>query len=96
VALAKLNAVDGSTGAPTRSIERLRWRFEHQLRDLSADGDRDHAERHAAARRLHMSVVNAQREEAVRLRDHGEISDDVLYRVLRSLDLEEEQLDAED
>ena len=38
-------------------------------------------------------VLEAQRREIVRLRNEGEISNDVMHRIERELDLEDERLE---
>jgi hypothetical protein len=38
-------------------------------------------------------VIDAQRSELVRLRNAGEISNEVMHRLERELDLEEERLE---
>jgi len=49
----------------------------------------------AAYRRLRRLMLSAERDEFVRARDQGEIDDEVLFRVLRELDLEEAALSRE-
>ena len=49
----------------------------------------------AAYRRLRRVMLSAERDEFVKARDKGEIDDEVLFRVLRELDLEEAALSRE-
>ncbi len=49
----------------------------------------------AAYRRLRRVMLGAERDEFVKARDNGEIDDEVLFRVLRELDLEEAALSRE-
>ena len=49
----------------------------------------------AAYRRLRRVMLSAERDEFVKARDSGEIDDEVLFRVLRELDLEEAALSRE-
>ena len=49
----------------------------------------------AAYRRLRRIMLDAEREVFVKARDRGEIDDEVLFRVLRELDLEEAALSRE-
>lgn len=49
----------------------------------------DEADRFEAQRRLLRAVYNAEREAVIRLRDAGEISDEVLQTVTREIDLAE-------
>jgi monovalent cation/hydrogen antiporter len=49
----------------------------------------------AAYRRLRRVMLSAERDEFIKARDQGEIDDEVLFRVLRELDLEEAALSRE-
>ncbi|MET9228706.1 Na+/H+ antiporter [Lentzea sp. NPDC003310] len=49
----------------------------------------------AAYRRLRRVMLSAERDEFVKARDAGEIDDEVLFRVMRELDLEEAALSRE-
>lgn len=49
----------------------------------------------AAYRRLRRVMLSAERDEFIKARDKGEIDDEVLFRVLRELDLEEAALSRE-
>ncbi|MFD5824573.1 Na+/H+ antiporter [Lentzea sp. NPDC060358] len=49
----------------------------------------------AAYRRLRRVMLAAERDEFVKARDNGEIDDEVLFRVMRELDLEEAALSRE-
>ncbi|MCC6313219.1 MAG: Na+/H+ antiporter [Thermomicrobiales bacterium] len=90
-ALGRLDAIAGDGSWPAHAIATLRERFEHEaalLADLGAH--REQAAGHVASeRRLRQEVLRAEREAVVRLRDEGEISDQVLRRVGRDIDLEE-------
>ena len=58
------------------------------------DGDDDgYEERADAWRRLMYDVYDAQREALVRMRNRGEISDEVRRKIERDLDLEESRLE---
>lgn len=50
-------------------------------------------ERSLAYQRTVRDLLDAQRSELVRLRDGGEISDEVLHAVTRELDLEDQRLE---
>jgi CPA1 family monovalent cation:H+ antiporter len=47
-------------------------------------------------RRMRLAMIDAEQRALIRLRDRGEIGDDVMRRVLRELDLEQELLDSRD
>lgn len=65
---------------------------------LASDTDEDAAEadlderRAGSYQRLRIEMIDAERNELIRLRDDGEISDGVLHRVERDLDLEQSLL----
>jgi monovalent cation/hydrogen antiporter len=84
-------------------IETLRSQYGHRASDLdertqAADGSADSLSavdqelfEHRAIRR---AVIDAERDAVIRLRDDGEISDEVLRRVERDLDLEQLRMEA--
>jgi CPA1 family monovalent cation:H+ antiporter len=84
-------------------IDTLRSQYSHRARDLdeqtqAADGSVDGLSavdqeliEHRAIRR---SIIDAERNAVIQLRDDGEISDQVLRRVERDLDLEQVRMDA--
>jgi hypothetical protein len=56
-------------------------------------GDGDGLEnRSAAYQRLLRELLRAQRRTLIRLRNEGQISDEVMHRIERELDLEESRL----
>lgn len=65
-------------------------RFGARTGDVEDDG---YEERSVAYQRMVHEVIGAQREELVRLRNTGEISDEVRRRIERELDLEESRLE---
>ena len=79
-----------------RIVKDLRERHSHRAhrygesRDAEVAHDREEREEY---RRLRRQMIDAERRELIRLRDHGKIGDDVLRRVQRDLDLEETLLD---
>ena len=78
------------------SVQRARNLLDYRARRFGAlaDGDGDgFEERTDAWRRLMYDLYDAQRDELVRLRNRGEISDEVRRRVERDLDLEESRLE---
>jgi len=92
VALARLDTLARELQAPAAAVERARAELLHELRDLHGS-DPHHQWEDATTRRLQLELVDTQRQEAVRLRDRSIIGDDVLYHLLRALDLEEARLD---
>ena len=78
-------------------IDQLRTQYEHRVSHIEVDGDgpRDEAERELLEhRQIRRAVIEAERGAAIRLRDGGRISDEVMRRVERDLDLEELRLEA--
>jgi len=57
---------------------------------LADDGYQD---RSLAYQRLVRELLEAQRREIVRLRNQGEISNEVMHRIERDLDLEDSRLE---
>lgn len=57
------------------------------------DGDEDLEERSRTYQRTVHEVLAAERGAIIRLRDEGEISDEVMHAIERELDLEEERLE---
>jgi CPA1 family monovalent cation:H+ antiporter len=96
-ALARLEelAVEGWTRDDT--VERMRGLYQFRRRRLKAragylaeDGSQD---RSLAYQRLVRELLEAQRREIVRLRNRGEISNEVMHRIERDLDLEDSRLE---
>jgi monovalent cation/hydrogen antiporter len=78
-------------------IDQLRTQYEHRVSHIEPDGDgpRDEAEKELLEhRRIRHAVIEAERTAVIGMRDAGRISDDVLRRVERDLDLEELRLEA--
>ena len=78
------------------TVRRLRGMYEFRQRRFTSlrDGDETHEDRSAAYRRLTHAVIAAQREALLELRNAGRITDEVMRRVERDLDLEESRLEA--
>lgn len=72
-------------------IDQLKTRYDHEASHLGprTEGPPDAAEQEALEHlEIRTAVVAAQREAVIRLRDDGVISDDILHRIERDLDLE--------
>ncbi|GLZ33261.1 putative Na+/H+ antiporter [Lentzea sp. NBRC 105346] len=83
-------------GVPAHVIDRLRVIAEHRGNAAWERLGRQESESPAAAyRRLRRTMLEAERQVFVTARDTGEIDDEVLFRVLRELDLEEAALSRE-
>ncbi len=87
----------GKNEAIAHAYDDLIDRYEHRLADVSDDEDK---ERSATKAEVYQELVHAargalqvERRALIRLRDEGSISDDVMRKVERELDLEESKLD---
>jgi CPA1 family monovalent cation:H+ antiporter len=96
-ALARLEELREVDWARNDTIERVsrsygfrRSRFAARTGEVE---DRDYEQRSQAYQRLLHEVIQSQREALLQLRNAGEISNDVMRRVERELDLEEERLE---
>ena len=79
------------------TAERLRGLYRFRIDRFSAridpDGDGKIEKRSAKYQRLRRELLEAERHAVVELRNTGEISDEVMRRVERDLDLEVSRLD---
>jgi monovalent cation/hydrogen antiporter len=97
-AIALIDEVAPEEWVRDQSAERMRNLYQFRIRRFAArfDGDDDGAieEGSQAYQRLRRLALDAEREEIVRLRNQGRISDEIMHRVERDLDLEDTRLDA--
>jgi Na+/H+ antiporter len=98
VALARLDELAEEEWTYDETVERMRGLYRYRSRRFAAragetdDGDGiEH--RSLKYQKLVRMVLEAQRAELVRLRNAGEISNDVMHRLERELDLEDERLE---
>src|SRR6266545_1265827 len=96
-ALARLEELAGEEWTRDDTVERMRGLYQFRRRRLKAragyledDGSQD---RSLAYQRLVRELLEAQRREIVRLRNQGEISNEVMHRIERDLDLEDSRLE---
>ena len=79
------------------TVERLHGLYDFRRRRLKARGgyleDDGTEDRSLAYQRLVRELLQAQREAIVRLRNQGAISNDVMHRIERELDLEDSRLE---
>jgi Na+/H+ antiporter len=80
------------------TIDRMRTFYDYRRRRFRArhDGDEDEDRYEARSdqyRRAVREVIDAQRRALVQMRNEGQISDDVMRRIERDLDLEETRLE---
>lgn len=89
-ALARIDELAREEAVATDVVDLLRRHYSHEAQ-LLAGGDGVEPSMNAAQQeiRLRREILEAQRVAVSRLRDQGAISDDVMRRVQRELDLEE-------
>jgi CPA1 family monovalent cation:H+ antiporter len=79
------------------TAERMAALYQYRQRRLKARAgkieDDGYEDRSAAYQRMVHEVLEAQRQAIVRLRNEGEISNDVMHRIERELDLEDQRLE---
>jgi len=96
-AVRRINELIAEDWVREESAERLRALYEFRIRRFRArfdDGDDGAIEAGSQAyQRLRREVLEAERTEIIRLRNAGEIDDDVMRRVERDLDLEDTRLE---
>jgi monovalent cation/hydrogen antiporter len=96
-ALARLEELAAEEWTRDDTVERMRGLYQFRRRRLQAragyledDGSQD---RSLAYQRLVRELLEAQRREIVLLRNQGEISNEVMHRIERDLDLEDSRLE---
>ncbi len=96
-ALERLEELAGEDWTQDDTVQRVRGLYEYRRRRFEARADGDGSdgieERSAAYQRLQRELLNAQRDELTRLRRNREISDDVMRKVQRDIDLEDTRLE---
>jgi CPA1 family monovalent cation:H+ antiporter len=97
-ALARLDELAGERWVRADTVQRLRsfYQFRRRLLKARAGIHEDHGyeERSQAYRRTVQELLEAQRQAIVRLRNQGAISNDVMHRIERDLDLEDSRLES--
>ena len=96
-ALAQLDELSGEEWTREDTIERMRRAYEYRKRRFAARAgkieDDGYEDRSLAYQHLVQIVLAAQRDALVDLRNRGEISNELMNRVVRELDLEESRLE---
>jgi Na+/H+ antiporter len=97
-ALARLEELESEAWVLDDTAERLRGLYRFRIDRFSAridpDGDGKIEKRSLKYQRLRRELLDAERRAVVELRNTGEISDEVMRRVERDLDLEVSRLDS--
>jgi monovalent cation/hydrogen antiporter len=96
-ALARLEELGAEDWTRDDTIERMTGLFDYRRRRLKARAgkieDDGYEDRSQAYQRTLREVLEAQRAAVVALRNDGTISNDVMHRIERELDLEDERLE---
>jgi CPA1 family monovalent cation:H+ antiporter len=96
-ALARIDELAGEEWTRDDTIERMRGAYEYRKRRLAARAgkieDEGFEDRSVAYQALVREILEAQRAAVVRLRNEGTISNDMMHRIERELDLEDERLE---
>jgi Na+/H+ antiporter len=98
VALVRLDELAAAEWTRDDTADRMRQMYEYRRSRLAARaGETDDSDgfehRSVKYQKMVRSVLQAQREELVRLRNSGAISNEVMHRLERELDLEDERLE---
>jgi monovalent cation/hydrogen antiporter len=97
-ALAQIDELKGQDWTRDDTVDRLRGVYDYRKRRLAAragkiEDDEGYEDRSLAYQQMVQSVLGAQRDALVRLRDRGELSNEAMNRLVRELDLEESRLE---
>jgi monovalent cation/hydrogen antiporter len=96
-ALERLQELESEDWVLDDTAERIRGQYRFRIDRFTAradpDGDGKVEKRSMKYQRLRRELIEAERRAVVELRNTGEISDEVMRRVARDLDLEESRLD---
>lgn len=97
-ALARLDELVGEAWVLEETAERIRGAYRFRIDRFSArvdpDGDGKIEKQSLKFQKLRRQLIDVEREAVVELRNTGEISDEVMRRVERDLDLEVARLDS--
>jgi CPA1 family monovalent cation:H+ antiporter len=96
-ALARIDELEGEDWTRNDTAERMRGLYRYRKRRFGArtgdEEDDGYEDRSLAYQQMVQSVLAAQRDEIVRLRGEGAISNEVMNRLINELDLEESRLE---
>jgi Na+/H+ antiporter len=97
-ALARLEELVSDAQGPHDKVEKLWGQYQNRRRLLKEQAgilpEEGNFERSQAYHQLSRHLIDAQRRTIIRLRNEGRISNDVMHRIERDLDLEESRLHA--
>jgi Na+/H+ antiporter len=96
-AIERIDALAGEEWTRDDTVERMRAFYEYRKRRFAARAgkieDDGYEDRSLAYQQMLQLVLGAQREALLRMRRDGELSNEVMNRILRELDLEESRLE---
>jgi monovalent cation/hydrogen antiporter len=96
-AIEQIDALAGEEWTRDETVERMLALYEYRKRRLAARAgkieDEGYEDRSLAYQQMVQLVLGAQREALLRMRSDGELSNQVMNRILRELDLEESRLE---
>jgi monovalent cation/hydrogen antiporter len=96
-AIEQIDALAGEEWTRDETAERLRAFYEYRKRRFAARAgkieDDGYEDRSLAYQQMLQLVLAAQREALLRMRSDGELSNEVMNRIMRELDLEESRLE---
>ena len=93
----QIDALAGEEWTRDETVERMRALYEYRKRRFAARAgkieDEGYEDRSLAYQQMLQLVLWAQREALLRMRSDGKLSNEVMNRILRELDLEESRLE---
>jgi Na+/H+ antiporter len=97
-ALMRIEELSGQEWTREDTADRMRRAYDYRRRRLAAmagepEDEENYEHRARKYQKMIRAVLDAQREELVRLRNAGTISNEVMHRLERELDLEDERLE---
>jgi monovalent cation/hydrogen antiporter len=96
-ALDEIDALEREEWTRDDTVERMRALYQYRKRRLAARAgkieDDGYEDRSVAYQQMIQLVLAAQRDAVIRMRAHGEISNEVVNQIVRELDLEESRLE---
>jgi CPA1 family monovalent cation:H+ antiporter len=96
-AIEQIEVLAGEEWTRDETVERMRALYEYRKRRFAARAgkieDDGYEDRSLAYQQMVQLVLGAQREALLRMRGDGELSNEVMNRILRELDLEESRLE---
>jgi Na+/H+ antiporter len=96
-ALARLDELAGEEWTRDETVERMRALYEYRKRRFAARAgkieDDGYEDRSLAYQQMVQIVLAAQRDALIQMRRDGDLSNEVMNRVVRELDLEESRLE---